>query len=137
MQIDGGRYFLHEHPAGASSWKLGEMLKFMQQEGIISEITNMCCFGMETTNSERDGTLLVSKPTRFMTNAPELMKIIHRRCQGGHEHGRLISGRAKEAAIYPPALCQAVVHGIKQQVAWDAKHHGGQSGQKQIDDDQH
>eukprot|EP00973_Karenia_brevis_P090415 12402476-Karenia_brevis.AAC.1 len=50
MQIDGGRHFVHEHPAGASSWKLEEMLKFMQQEGIISDITNMCCFGMEPTN---------------------------------------------------------------------------------------
>eukprot|EP00973_Karenia_brevis_P025971 3583818-Karenia_brevis.AAC.1 len=66
-----------------------------------------------------------------MTNAPELLKIIHRRCQGGHEHGRLISGRAKDAAIYPPALCQAVVHGIKQQIAWDRKRHGDHAEQRQ------
>eukprot|EP00973_Karenia_brevis_P074275 10319521-Karenia_brevis.AAC.1 len=58
-----------------------------------------------------------------MTNASELLKTIHRRCEGGHEHGRLMSGRAKEAAVYPPALCRAVVHGIKQQIAWDHRRH--------------
>eukprot|EP00973_Karenia_brevis_P012291 1668428-Karenia_brevis.AAC.1 len=121
IQVDGGRYFLHEHPAGASSWKMPEMVEFMKQAGLVSAVSNMCCFGMETTRLDDSGTVLVAKPTRFLTNAEELLKVIHRRCQGGHEHGRLISGRARGAAIYPPALCKAVVYGAKRQIAQDQR----------------
>eukprot|EP00973_Karenia_brevis_P004900 675185-Karenia_brevis.AAC.1 len=123
IQLDGGRYFLHEHPAGASSWKLPEMVQFMEQAGIVSAVSNMCCFGMETTSLDGEASELVAKPTRFMTNAEELLKIIHRRCEGGHKHGRLISGRAKGAAVYPPALCKSVVYGIQRQVAQDQRSH--------------
>ena len=42
-QIRGGRWFLHEHPAMASSWDLEEMTNLEKEEGVkISMRTNAC-----------------------------------------------------------------------------------------------
>ena len=32
-QVEEGRYFIHEHPAGTSSWHIKEMVELLQMEG--------------------------------------------------------------------------------------------------------
>ena len=34
LQVESGRYFIHEHPNSASSWKIPEMIKFMNEIGV-------------------------------------------------------------------------------------------------------
>eukprot|EP00972_Heterocapsa_arctica_P038713 5705602-Heterocapsa_arctica.AAC.1 len=34
IQLRAGRYFLHEHPATATSWKDPEVINFMRQAGV-------------------------------------------------------------------------------------------------------
>ena len=96
-------YFLHEHPWSATSWnepRVQELLKYPDVEVVKSD---MCCFGMYQNTDAGD--LFVKKPTGFMTNAPEIGKILSQECEGKHRHVHLLNGRAKKAEVYPDELC--------------------------------
>ena len=55
MQVRGGRYFLHEHPATATSWKLPEVVEFCARYPHLYAVTSaMCQLGLTTTGV--DGT---------------------------------------------------------------------------------
>ena len=45
-QIKGGRWFLHEHPAGASSWHLEEIKKIEQKHGVGISVADQCVYGL-------------------------------------------------------------------------------------------
>ena len=81
-------------------------------------ITDQRMFGLKTrTDGKR--TAPARKPIRFMTNAEEVRKKLDIRCDGGHQHQALLDGRAKQAAIYPPALRRAICQGLIQQLQLD------------------
>ena len=44
-QIEGGRYFLHEHPAYASSWQTEAVMKCMKEPGVVKVIGDKCLYG--------------------------------------------------------------------------------------------
>jgi hypothetical protein len=117
-QLKEGRYFLHEHPAGASSWKLDAIQKIRGSEGVVSVLGDMCAFGM--TQRDKNGEGHVKKLTRFMTNAPCLAESLRRSCPGDHRHITLVDGRAKSAEVYPDGLCKAMCAGFRKQTEQDA-----------------
>ena len=53
------------------------------------------------------------KTTRIATNIHEIADALSLRCEGGHRHVHLVSGRPKNAAIYPPEFCSSVVRGLR------------------------
>ena len=110
-----GRYFLHEHPQTASSWNLPCMKLLEQHPMVLKAKVHMCQFGMTATDEA--GTAPVKKPTIMMTNSVELHRELDRQCTpGSHRHVQLMSGRAKDAAIYPKGLCRAVCRGAMKQM---------------------
>eukprot|EP00972_Heterocapsa_arctica_P030953 4551549-Heterocapsa_arctica.AAC.1 len=46
IQLKAGRYFLHEHPATATSWQDPEVIKCMQQVGVDTAVMHACQYGM-------------------------------------------------------------------------------------------
>jgi hypothetical protein len=110
-----GKYFVHEHPQSASSWSLPEVRAVQCLDGVTSIVNDACVFGM--TAIDRDGTKKpVKKPTRWMSNAPALLRHLAGRCVGKHpEHTQLLGGRAAKAAVYPPGLVLAIVRGLQAQ----------------------
>ncbi len=52
-QIDGGRYFVHEHPYWAASWQLQAVEKIMNQDGVERVRGDQCQYGAQT--QEDDG----------------------------------------------------------------------------------
>ena len=46
-QIEGNRYFLHEHPAGASSWRLPVVEELLQVPGVQRINGDQCQYGAE------------------------------------------------------------------------------------------
>ena len=119
IQAQAGRYFLHEHPALVTSWMLPFIREIAELPGVTSVLANMCSFGMTApTDDGNEG--LVYKPTRWLTNAPELAKELARhRCNGDHDHVRLLSGKAAAAQVYPPRLCATIARGISRQMRKD------------------
>ena len=83
-QIDGGRYFLHEHPRWATSWSLRCIEKISLQPGVATVQGDQCQYGAETQSSdsvsEKGAPIL--KPTGFMTNSGQIAAALSRRCQG-------------------------------------------------------
>ena len=122
LQVEGGRFFIHEHPNSASSWKLPEMMKFMDDLGIEKTVGHMCRFGMKSQDEQGIG--LVKKPTGFLINSAFVRDQLERKCLGGHRHVALVGGRAKACQIYPEKLCRAMLTGIKHELVHTGVIHG-------------
>ncbi len=65
LQVRGGRHFLHEHPAGATSWNHPAVAKLRARPGVEAVVSHMCAYGMETTTTSGTGRAAAKKPTRF------------------------------------------------------------------------
>ena len=119
LQVRGGRYFLHEHPAQATSWQLPTVVELCSRyPHLYAVIGAMCAFGL-TTPGEDGKEQPAQKLTRWLTNSPFLAATLERKCPRDHAHTVLLNGRAKAAQVYPPALCRAVVAGFAEQLRAD------------------
>jgi hypothetical protein len=137
-QVKGGRWFLHEHPAMASSWDLEEMKNMEKEEGVKISIADQCMYGLETWTA--GGAMgKARKRTKFMTNCEGIHKELQKKCDGRterrsilrqisfseiscvstssvYQHQHLLGGRAKDAARYPEELCKAICRGLLEQM---------------------
>ena len=102
LQYYAGRLFLHEHPAGASSWDEQCVKEVLAQLGGETTITDQCQFGQRS----REGNP-IRKPTKWMSNCQEMLESLDKRCTGrgcvcsktGMPHATCSGRTAKEAAI--------------------------------------
>ena len=111
MQVQGGRYLPHGHPASASSWQGRCIKEVLKLDGVRRVLGDQCCYGLKTMG--RYGERLARKTTACMTNSPCIALQLQRRCpntRGYQEHGhvRLQGGRANAAQVYPLESCKAV-----------------------------
>ena len=79
---------------------------------------DMCTFGMEATDKE--GTALVRKRTKLMSNSSEILKRIESKCtnEAGaakHRHADITGGQTRQCQVYPRAFCKKVCEGIAAQ----------------------
>ena len=79
VQLEGGRYFIHEHPAEATSWRLPEIRRLWKEDGVKVVIADQCEYGL--TSKDEWGEAPAKKPTRFMTNAWNVAEDLSTRCQ--------------------------------------------------------
>ena len=63
LQMSGGRYFLHEHPAYAQSWAVKSIEELMKESSVDHVVADQCQYGQATHKGEP-----LKKPTRFMSN---------------------------------------------------------------------
>jgi hypothetical protein len=122
-QIRHGRFFVHEHPAYATSWQEPSVEKLMGEIGVEKATCDQCLYGSSAENGDP-----VKKPTTFMTNAPELAKELRNRCQGrggdcsrpeGGRHAQCRGKTARMAAVYHFKLCRAILVGFRRQLQKD------------------
>ena len=66
-QIEGGRYFIHEHPLHAASWEEEEIKELMDLPGVVRAHGDQCQYGAGVVSGIRKGAP-VKKPTGFLTN---------------------------------------------------------------------
>jgi hypothetical protein len=119
LQLLAGRHFLHEHPAGAASWRHPAVAKLLATSSVSTTDADMCEFGL-VTSIAGGGQGPAKKPTRFMSSSPAMLEALSKKCQGGHAHAPLLGGtRARDAAEYPPGLCRAIAQGAAEQLRRD------------------
>ncbi len=119
-QIKAGRYFLHEHPATASSWEIHEVQELIKEPDVFAVVAHMCALGMTTRMPENpDKEVPVMKPTRFLTNSWCVLQALSRRCECVEKHGDLLCGRARAAQEYPDKLCHLVCEAVAEQIVQD------------------
>ena len=124
MQIHQGRYFLHEHPLGASSWHESCIQKILGTNGVIKIKADRCQYGLLSRDIAGNG--LVRKAIGFMTNSPCVAMMLQKRCPNRngkvhHRHVRLEGDRTKAAQVYPDGSCKAICQGLLQQLEKDGK----------------
>ena len=132
MQVSRGAYFLHEHPAHATSWKTPEIEEVMGLPGVQRVVADQCQLGQETENGDP-----MKKPTGFMSNAPKLLHELDRRCFGkkglcsrprGGAHAECMGKNAQRAAIFQEKLCVAILRGLRAQLLKDGRMENGAIG---------
>ena len=114
IQLRAGRHFLHEHPLGATSWGERVVKDLARRPQVKTVIADICRFGL-TAPSADGGRLPARKRTRFMSSSPAVLEQLARKCRGDHQHQRLHQSRPAASAIYPAALCRAILRGAEQQ----------------------
>jgi hypothetical protein len=117
--MKGGRYFLRERPATATSWRNPVVVTFAKHSDVETTIMRVCQYGMLSRGP--DGQVgPVYKPTAWMSNSPAVLSRLTRKCSRGlHQHVHLIGGRAAKAAVNPANLCLQILKGIRDQVRRD------------------
>ena len=107
-----GRYFLHEHPATALSWKEDTVLVLIRSPLVHTVVADQSLYGLTTPaegpTSER---LPAMKPTRFMTNSVFMRDQLALRCDKSDVHQPLVVGQCRDAAFYPLQLVEAIFQG--------------------------
>ena len=118
-QLQGGRLFLHEHPNAASSWSVGCIQELLAHPQVGRATGDRCQYGKTSRHGQT-----VRKPIGWMSNAPEVLKELNRRCQGrggacsigGLPHATASGRVAREAAVYPFKLCEVILKGMRNQL---------------------
>ena len=128
-QLRNGRYFLHEHPAFATSWQEEAMKELMNEPDVETAVCDQCMYGCQSFDGSP-----VKKPTMFLTNAPELTKRLRSRCAGrdgqcsrsaGGVHAQCRGRVARKAAVYDFKLCKAILMGFRDQLRADGLYKDG------------
>ena len=142
-QIEGGRFFLHEQPEYAASWKEKCIDELLQVPEVQRVRADQCQYDQEVLFGKYTGQP-ICKPTGFMSNAPELLKRLMKRCTGergqcsrprGGQHA-LCSGRAaKDAAKYTKELCRNIIKGMIAEMRSRGIMRSGEIGMHAVDDE--
>ena len=88
-QIERGMFFLHEHPATASSWDVVEVMELAAHPGVHIVTSDTCRWGMRVRDEipeDQGQPYLVKKPTIWMTNCKPMAELLSLQCDGGHSH---------------------------------------------------
>ena len=110
-QMRRGKWFVHEHPRSALSWKTRPIVSLMKKHGATTTVCHQCMFDLKTPGPD-GAPALAKKPTRWMTNSPEMIDVLSIKRDGSHKHQPLMGGRAAAAAFYPPKLLRAIIQGM-------------------------
>ena len=122
-KIRRGKYFLHEQPATAMSWKEESIEKIVNGKHKVYVVkADQCAYGLVTPSADDPSQLLPAlKPTKFLTNSKMMADQLMRRCSKDHTHHPLVGGRCKDAAMYPHGLVRAILKGIALQAEEDSQ----------------
>ena len=80
-QLENGRYFFHEHPACATSWRLRSIEDLMQASEVGRVVGDQCQYGSQVLRGSARGQP-VRKPIGFMSNSPEVLRALSKKCSG-------------------------------------------------------
>ena len=123
IQMSEHRYFLHEHPCPATSWRMPETVALASEFQVDIATCDMCAYGMKIT--DEDGESLVEKKTKVMSNSDEILKRLERKCTNKdgitekHRHADTTGGEIKLCQVYPGQFCRAVCEGVTAQKKLD------------------
>ena len=130
-QAQAGRYFVHEHPAYATSWDEPGTREIRGMPGVGTVLAHQCQHGMVDPVTKHP----IKKPTRYMSNSPHILKAMAQTCWGiggtctnGEPHEPCRGKTAKAAAIFPFKLCETLLRGMMGQLEADGRKDEGLTG---------
>ena len=138
-QVEQGRYFLHEHPAYATSWGEECVDEIKELENVDTVVGDRCQYGQESKDGHP-----VKKATQWMSNSPEVLKALSQRCTGrngqcsrpaGGDHVTVAGSEAKRSQVFPFAICKAILTGFRKQLIDDGRLVLGVAGVQRPEED--
>ena len=120
MQTEGGRYFLHEHPAYVSSWDEDSTRRIMGMKGTETVFVHR-------TQFKRTGNPL-KKPTKYISNAKRILEELERLYPSRPCNERRRYGRCGAAATCSLEICKAILRGLQAQMEEDGSKEIGEVG---------
>ncbi len=129
-QYDHGRYFLHEHPATADSWKLDFVLNLSRRPGVFVSTFDQCNFGLRAPYSGQP----CRKRTSFSHNMPAVEEVFGGKlCHGDHDGDahRQVEGSvwgvrlSTYCQVYGPHFCAALLEAFRRQLHAEPPTRGG------------
>ena len=81
IQVEQGRFVIHEHPHDAESWLEKSVVKVAAMEEVNIVVVDMCAYGMKVDTGPVQGA--ARKRTKIMSNSYEVFKRIGARCPNG------------------------------------------------------
>ena len=104
LQIDSGRYFIIEQPAGSHLFEEPPWPYIMDTRMVFKCMMHQCMTGLRDSHG-----YLCMKPTMMVSNSIELLTpFLKFWCDGKHAHGTT----KKEQQHWTPTMAQAIVDGI-------------------------
>ncbi len=110
-QFDHGRFFLHENPLTASSWRRPSVMALADLPGVCQSDFDQCRFGLRAPATRRP----LRKATRLLHNIPDIEKVFGNcRCNCTMLHDRIEGSQAgvrlsQYCQVYGPELSHAMV----------------------------
>lgn len=114
IQLKAGRFFLHEHPAGAKSRQEPCITAISNRNDVHTVVGHQCQYGLTTPGLDGHPTPAL-KQTRWMSNSHCMLARLDSRCPRDHRHQPLLGGRARDAHIYPDRLTLEILRGMVDQ----------------------
>ena len=122
LQLEEGRYFLHEHPMTSRSWQEPCIRSLLELGQVDRVVCDQCQMGSTDDRTNRP----VRKPTYFMSNSDCILRALERRCKGkrgecsrpgGGQHVMCSGAVARRAALFTVTLCRTSLDGFRDQLA--------------------
>ena len=117
LQIEGGRHFIVEQPAGSTMFQLPEWKKLASDHKLYQCQFDQCCVGLRMN---RPPYLPVRKPTVLISSKESLIRrFVHKQCPGDHEHASISSlggnrhyVNSCEMQVWPINMCRMIAAAI-------------------------
>ena len=110
--IRAGRYFLHEHPSGALSWKEASIQSIRHLPEVATTKCDQCVFGCIADSDKHDVKVPAMKPTRLMSKSAIILEQVTKTCDRRHAHTPLHGKDCEMAAYDPLPFIRAIITGI-------------------------
>ena len=118
-QLAAGRFFCHEHPAGACSWKRSSVTEVASNDAVMKVNFDQCRVGLRTPSGSKP----LQKRTTLMTNSHLLRDIFAPlQCNCTEEHGVIQGSQLRLRVstwcqIYTPEFVNHLATGVRSQWA--------------------
>ena len=130
-QQKAGRLAIHEHPVGASSWRLPGVQEVSNLPGMDCTVFDQCLFGLKDPAGYP-----TQKRTKLLTNSKAIkdtfcIKCNRHTCNHQPEEHTQVWGsmngvrRSSHAQTYPPAMCKAIAESIQEELRQERTMHLG------------
>ena len=110
IQLNSGRHFLHEHPAGATSWRDAWVERLLKHPQVSCVVSLQCEYGLLTPDAQGNpGEEADSLDELVATNIEKTISPVYRHPINQHP----ASGRAKAAEDYFMLLIFEILRGMR------------------------
>ena len=115
-QYEAGRFFIFEHPVGATSWDTELIKNVLRLEGVYMARFDFCQLGM-LAEDDAGNEMPTKKRTGVMTNSKNLAEALRQaQCRGLHKHVHLLNGKASACQVYPRQFCELVCQAVQKEI---------------------